>query len=145
MRITLDHPSCFIEGEITITGSKSESNRLLVLKSLFPQILIENLSNSDDTLLTNRALKSIDSIINIHHAGTAMRFLTAYFATQQNREVVLTGSQRMQERPIRLLVDALKYLGEHPGIRRVFSDGLNRIYRVDEVILWELTEAASLN
>ena len=41
--------------------------------------------------------------------------------------------------------DALKYLGEHPGIRRVFSDDLNSIYRVDEVILWELTEAASLN
>ena len=110
-KITLDHPSGFTEGEITITGSKSESNRLLILKSLFPQILIENLSNSDDTLLTNQALKTIDSIIDINHAGTAMRFLTAYFATQQNREVLLTGSQRMQERPIKLLVNALKDLG----------------------------------
>ena len=50
----------------------------------------------------------------------------------------------MQERRF-VSSDALEYLAEHPGIRRVFSDDLNSIYRVDELILWELTEAASMN
>ena len=52
-----------------------------------------------------------DEIVDIHHAGTAMRFLTAYFATQPGREVVLTGSPRMKERPIKILVEALRQLG----------------------------------
>lgn len=110
MRIRLEHPSGYTEGEISITGSKSESNRLLILQALFPQITIKNLSNSDDSKVTENALKSTDSIIDIHHAGTAMRFLTAYFSTQPGREIILTGSQRMQERPIKLLVNALKDL-----------------------------------
>lgn len=100
-----------LEGELKITGSKSESNRLLILKALFPELTIENLSNSDDTHYLKKALESKEELIDIHHAGTAMRFLTAYFATQEGREVVLTGSQRMQERPVKLLVDALKLLG----------------------------------
>ena len=58
-----------------------------------------------------KALISNDDIIDIHHAGTAMRFLTAFFATQDGREVVLTGSKRMKERPIQILVDALNQLG----------------------------------
>jgi 3-phosphoshikimate 1-carboxyvinyltransferase len=110
MRIRLEHTSGYTEGEISITGSKSESNRLLILQALFPQIIIKNLSNSDDSKVTENALKSTDSIIDIHHAGTAMRFLTAYFSTQPGREIILTGSQRMQERPIKLLVNALKDL-----------------------------------
>ena len=56
-------------------------------------------------------MKSNGQRIDINHAGTAMRFLTAYFATQVDREIVLTGSKRMQERPIKLLVDALNSLG----------------------------------
>ena len=111
MRIRLEHPSGYTEGEIAITGSKSESNRLLILQALFPKITIKNISNSDDSKITENALKSTDSIIDIHHAGTAMRFLTAYFSTQPGREIILTGSQRMQERPIKLLVNALKDLG----------------------------------
>lgn len=111
MRIRLEHPSSYTEGEIAITGSKSESNRLLILQALFPKITIKNISNSDDSKITENALKSTDSIIDIHHAGTAMRFLTAYFSTQPGREIILTGSQRMQERPIKLLVNALKDLG----------------------------------
>ena len=111
MRIRLEHPSSYTEGEIAITGSKSESNRLLILQALFPKIIIKNISNSDDSKITENALKSTDSIIDIHHAGTAMRFLTAYFSTQPGREIILTGSQRMQERPIKLLVNALKDLG----------------------------------
>ncbi len=111
MRIRLEYPSSYTEGEIAITGSKSESNRLLILQALFPKITIKNISNSDDSKITENALKSTDSIIDIHHAGTAMRFLTAYFSTQPGREIILTGSQRMQERPIKLLVNALKDLG----------------------------------
>lgn len=99
------------QSTITITGSKSESNRLLLLQALYPQISIENLSNSDDSVLMQKALSSDDEIIDIHHAGTAMRFLTAYFSIQENTEVMLTGSSRMKERPIAILVEALKQLG----------------------------------
>ena len=97
--------------KIEVTGSKSESNRLLLLKALFPGIEIENLSNSDDSQLMQRALESSEDIIDIHHAGTAMRFLTAYFSVQDDREIILTGSKRMKERPIKILVDALVELG----------------------------------
>ena len=97
--------------KIKVTGSKSESNRLLLLKALFPGIEIENLSNSDDSQLMQIALESSEDIIDIHHAGTAMRFLTAYFSVQDDREIILTGSKRMKERPIKILVDALVELG----------------------------------
>lgn len=97
--------------KIEITGSKSESNRLLLLKALFPAIKIENLSNSDDSQLMQKALQSNERVIDIHHAGTAMRFLTAYFSVQDKREIILTGSKRMKERPIKILVDALVELG----------------------------------
>ncbi|WP_299106717.1 3-phosphoshikimate 1-carboxyvinyltransferase [uncultured Winogradskyella sp.] len=96
---------------VQITGSKSESNRLLLLQALYPQIEIENVSNSDDSVLMQKALASKDSLIDIHHAGTAMRFLTAYFSIQNEREITITGSSRMKERPIKILVDALRTLG----------------------------------
>ena len=97
--------------QLNISGSKSETNRLLLLQALFPNIQLENTSNSDDSEVMTKALNSSDEVLDIHHAGTAMRFLTAYFSIQEGREVVLTGSQRMQERPIKILVDALKQLG----------------------------------
>lgn len=97
--------------KIDITGSKSESNRLLLLQALYPNLKIENLSNSDDSKVMQEALQVDCNEIDVHHAGTAMRFLTAYFSIQQNREVILTGSSRMQERPIAILVDALQQLG----------------------------------
>ncbi len=111
MQLELYHPSKTIDAEITITGSKSETNRLLLLQALYPQIQIENTSNSDDSEAMQHALKTKENHIDIHHAGTAMRFLTAFFATQKGREVVLTGSSRMQERPIKILVDALRKIG----------------------------------
>ena len=111
MKLNIQHPNQEANGELTITGSKSESNRLLVLQALHPQIEIQNLSNSDDSQVTQKGLKSKSNIIDIHHAGTAMRFLTAYFAIQPHREIVLTGSKRMQKRPIKLLVEALNSLG----------------------------------
>ncbi|WP_177732144.1 3-phosphoshikimate 1-carboxyvinyltransferase [Flavobacterium inviolabile] len=96
---------------IAITGSKSETNRLLLLQALYPELILKNTSNSDDSQVMTKALKSEETVVDIHHAGTAMRFLTSYFAVQQGREVVLTGSSRMQERPISILVDALRQLG----------------------------------
>jgi 3-phosphoshikimate 1-carboxyvinyltransferase len=96
---------------VVITGSKSESNRLLLLQALFPQLEIQNLSNSDDSQLMQKALNQSSNLVDIHHAGTAMRFLTAYYASKPNNEVNLTGSKRMKERPIKILVDALKSLG----------------------------------
>ncbi|WP_066223984.1 3-phosphoshikimate 1-carboxyvinyltransferase [Formosa haliotis] len=106
---------------VTITGSKSESNRLLVLQALFPNITLENLSNSDDTEVMQMALKSTDAVIDIHHAGTTMRFLTAYFSSSEGKSVTLTGSKRMKERPIKILVDALRDLGA--DISYVENDG----------------------
>ena len=100
-----------LQDQIAITGSKSETNRLLLLQALFPNITLANTSNSDDSEVMQKALKGNDEIVDIHHAGTAMRFLTAYFAVNEGREVVLTGSQRMTERPIKVLVEALVQLG----------------------------------
>ena len=111
MDITLQKSKIANQSFIKITGSKSESNRLLLLKSLFLNLSIENISNSDDSVLMTKALNSDSNLVDIHHAGTAMRFLTAYFSIQEGSEVVLTGSQRMQERPIKILVDALRDLG----------------------------------
>ena len=111
MQLSLAHASKEIQGKLTITGSKSETNRLLLLQALYPELAIENKSNSDDSVAMEHALVSNENLKDIHHAGTAMRFLTAYFATKNESSIVLTGSQRMQERPIALLVDALRSLG----------------------------------
>ena len=97
--------------EIKITGSKSESNRLLILKQQFPNLEIKNVSNSDDTVHLQQALDNVDNVLDIGHAGTAMRFLTAYLANRSGNTVTLTGSDRMKQRPIGILVDALRYLG----------------------------------
>ncbi|WP_460219898.1 3-phosphoshikimate 1-carboxyvinyltransferase [Psychroserpens sp. MEBiC05023] len=99
------------QSSLKITGSKSESNRLLLLQALYPELHIDNLSNSDDSIVMSKALASTSHVVDIHHAGTAMRFLTAYFASRNEREVILTGSDRMKERPIAILVDALNQLG----------------------------------
>ena len=104
-------PSNLLQSDIKITGSKSESNRLLLLQALYPNIKIENISNSDDADAMKDGLAKHNGVVDIHHAGTAMRFLTAFFATNDYREVVLTGSGRMQERPIKILVEALRHLG----------------------------------
>ncbi|WP_108244882.1 3-phosphoshikimate 1-carboxyvinyltransferase [Muricauda brasiliensis] len=112
MRLQLSSPdNRKIQKSIAITGSKSETNRSLLLQALFPNIKIENLSNSDDGEVMQKGLVKSKGEVDIHHAGTAMRFLTGYFATQEGKQVVLTGSQRMQERPIKVLVDALRSLG----------------------------------
>ena len=112
------------EGEvlkININGSKSESNRILILQALFPNILIENLSKSDDTVVLQKGLGASNGLVDINHSGTAMRFLTAYFALKEGAEMVVTGSHRMQERPIGILVEALRSLGAN--IEYLKNDG----------------------
>ncbi len=112
MRLQLSGPpSNLLNASIKITGSKSESNRLLLLQALYPEIIIKNISNSDDAGVMQKGRSISTGEVDIHHAGTAMRFLTAYFAAQEGKEVLLTGSSRMQERPIKVLVEALQDLG----------------------------------
>jgi len=118
MNIKLHQSQTNKKSAIKVTGSKSETNRLLLLQALFPNISLENTSNSDDSEVMMKALAQspepktqYPETIDIHHAGTAMRFLTAYFAMQESREVIITGSPRMKERPIKILVEALQQLG----------------------------------
>jgi 3-phosphoshikimate 1-carboxyvinyltransferase len=127
-----------INGTVHLTGSKSECNRALIIEALSDgKVKVENVSDAADAVLlagilrgTKSEVLSLESevlsqrskdlelrtqdlrLVDIGPAGTAMRFLTAYFAIQDN-EVILTGSQRMKERPIGILVDALRELGAH--------------------------------
>ncbi len=100
-----------LSGFVRLQASKSISNRALIIQALcsekFP---IHNLSMADDTLLLKAILESDEEELYIKNAGTAMRFLTAYFA-QKPGDIYLSGSQRMHERPISPLVDALRKLG----------------------------------
>ncbi|WP_185864656.1 3-phosphoshikimate 1-carboxyvinyltransferase [Blattabacterium cuenoti] len=110
IKVKKDKSSLF--GSVSINGSKSISNRLLILKAIYKdEIDIVNLSNCEDTELLKTSLISNSNVLNIHHAGTAMRFLTSYLSIQKERETILTGSKRMKERPILVLVNALKKLG----------------------------------
>ncbi|MEI6866125.1 3-phosphoshikimate 1-carboxyvinyltransferase [Flavicella sp.] len=109
--LKLTHFTGRLVKEIQITGSKSETNRLLILQALYSNLEIENISNSDDSKLMIKAISSTEKEINIGHAGTTMRFLTSYLSIKENSEVTLTGSGRMKERPIGILVDALRTLG----------------------------------
>lgn len=101
-----------VEGTIILNGSKSIANRALLIQALCEEpFLISNLSNADDTKVLEALLRSDSEVLDAGAGGTTFRFLTAYLATREGREVVLTGSQRMQERPIKVLVDALRLLG----------------------------------
>ena len=111
MDISLSKSSLRSGQSLQLSGSKSESNRALLLQALYPELSISNLSTADDTRLLLKALYSCTPLIDVHHAGTAMRFLTAYFAAQLGADVLLMGSERMHQRPIALLVDALRSLG----------------------------------
>lgn len=97
--------------EITLDGSKSISNRLLLINALAKSKgIINNLSTSDDTKILNRLLSQSQSTYDVGHAGTSFRFLTAFLA-RQTGEQILTGSDRMKQRPIHPLVNALNELG----------------------------------
>lgn len=110
MRYTVSAPHSSLCAAISLPASKSISNRALVLHALAHGIQVpENLSLCDDTLVMIRALQGNAKHVDILAAGTAMRFLTAYFSVTPTRTV--TGTQRMRQRPIRILVDALHKLG----------------------------------
>lgn len=104
-------PTTDINLEINLPSSKSISNRALILTALaYSPYDIQNLSNCDDTRVTVKALDSNDTTFDIGAAGTSMRFLTA-FLSKTVGEWVITGSERMKQRPIKILVDALNSLG----------------------------------
>ena len=111
MNAKIQITSSLINGKVHLTGSKSISNRLLILQALSGhKNVLKNLSDSDDTVVIQKALSSQDTTIDVGIAGTAMRFLTAYYALRGS-EVILTGASRMKQRPIKGLVDALSSLG----------------------------------
>ena len=110
MRYTISAPIA-LHAAIQLPASKSISNRALILHSLaHGNILPRNLSDCDDTMVMTRALDGNPGHIDILAAGTAMRFLTAYLSVTPGTRII-TGTQRMQQRPIRILVDALRKLG----------------------------------
>ncbi|TJZ62774.1 3-phosphoshikimate 1-carboxyvinyltransferase [Sphingobacterium olei] len=115
--IKLSHPTKQVSGTVQLTGSKSESNRALIIQALSEsKVKVENLSEAADTAILGRALmqahgdSSKQKIIDIGPAGTAMRFLTSYLNLLEGN-FILTGTERMQQRPIGILVDALKSIG----------------------------------
>ena len=111
MNAKIQISSPLINGKVHLSGSKSISNRLIILQALSGHSNeLKNLSDSDDTTVLQKALSAKDTTINVGIAGTAMRFLTAYYALRGS-EVILTGASRMKERPIKGLVDALSSLG----------------------------------
>lgn len=111
MDLRVSHSAKIEPAAISISGSKSETNRLLLLQSLYGNLELKNISDSEDSKAMMRGLASKEDVMDVHHAGTAMRFLTAFFAIQENRRVIVTGSERMKQRPIGILVDALRELG----------------------------------
>lgn len=111
-RIKVTAPACPINCKILLPSSKSISNRALIINALGKGTHpLENLSECDDTQVMVRALQaSPDETIDIMAAGTAMRFLTAYLSVTPGKRII-TGTQRMQQRPIQVLVNALRELG----------------------------------
>src|SRR5690554_2422854 len=109
--ITLLPKPAFEQIEIPLPSSKSESNRVLIIDALTEgENLISNLAEARDTQTMIRLLKEDPEVYDVLDAGTTMRFLTAYAAIT-NRKKKLTGTPRMCERPIGILVDALKTIG----------------------------------
>lgn len=106
-----------INTEIKLPASKSISNRALVISAIASRhnadnlILPDNLSDCDDTEVIVNALREMPETINIKAAGTAMRFMTAFLSIQEGETHIITGTERMQHRPIKILVDALRHLG----------------------------------
>lgn len=111
LSVQIFHPTKKIQTSILLPSSKSESNRVLIINALCKQpCQLSNLSEARDTQTMMKLLASDELTLDVLDAGTTMRFLTAY-CTVKNRETILTGSARMCQRPIQLLVDALRALG----------------------------------
>jgi len=115
MRYRITKPEHVLKGEISLPSSKSVTNRLLIIRALTKEpFVINNISDSDDTNVLLNAIETVNSkisnTIDVGPAGTSMRFLTAYLS-RSNSEYILTGSERMKNRPISKLVDALRAMG----------------------------------
>lgn len=124
--LTLSHPTAILNGTIPLPSSKSESNRALIMQALSDgKITLDNLSEARDTQTMIRLLQSNELTCDVIDAGTTMRFLTAYF-TAKNREAILTGTPRMCERPIGILVEALRSIGAE--IQYVAKEGFPPIH-----------------
>ena len=116
IRVTAQPLPLRVPKGISLPASKSISNRMLLLRTLSGgEIKLHNISDCDDTIAMEQGLKSLGvqspATIDVGAAGTAMRFLTAYFATTESQDVVITGTERMRHRPIGVLVDALRSMG----------------------------------
>ena len=105
-------PDEMLETQVSLPLSKSISNRALVINALTDGALpLKKVAKCDDTDVMVAALSSDEACVNIGAAGTAMRFLTAYYSSQPGREIVIDGTERMRHRPIAVLVDALRACG----------------------------------
>lgn len=123
MSYRVSHPTKILKGTIELTASKSESNRALIIQALCEDDFeIKNLAAAEDTRVLKEILARVKAntsteikMYDVGAAGTTMRFLTAYLATKKGVNCILTGSERMQNRPIGILVDALRDLGAKIG------------------------------
>ena len=112
MRYKITHAPKRLHGTINLPASKSISNRLVIINALCAEhITVGNLSRSGDTQIIEQLIVSDSETLDVGQAGAAMRFLTAYFSIKQGVTKILTGSDRMKERPIGILVEALRKLG----------------------------------
>ena len=110
-KIQLKHCPILKEAVISLEASKSESNRAIIINALSGnQSTVFNLSNARDTQTMLRLIDSKDEVLDVLDAGTTMRFLTAYTAVSKSTKT-MTGTARMQERPIKILGKALQELG----------------------------------
>jgi len=113
-RVALSHPGGEVKGTVNLPASKSIANRLLLMRAVggFHDLEIHHLSNARDTVILNGILGNLakNPLADVHDAGTVMRFLTAYLSCLDG-EWVLTGAERMQQRPIGALVNVLRLLG----------------------------------
>lgn len=139
MTYKISKPNRHLHGGIRLDGSKSISNRALIIRALCSEHFeIKNLSTSKDTQLMHQLLAANTQVLDAGAAGTTFRFLTAYLATQAG-SLTLTGSERMKQRPIGLLVDALRKLGAnieylenegYPPLRIHAPDGLGTTHQL---------------
>lgn len=111
MNFRLSHPTGKIQGRIRLDGSKSISNRALIIRALSgADFDLPGLATAKDTVTMEHLISSDQEVLDVGPAGTTFRFLTSYLALKPGRQI-LTGSERMLQRPIGALVDALNGLG----------------------------------
>jgi len=131
-----------LSGIVELPISKSLCNRALILRAISNQnIYLSEISKANDSVILERCLNTTSNVIDVEDAGTAMRFLTAYFAFQQ-RSIELRGSKRMHQRPIGSLVEALNAIGAN--VTYIENDGFPPI-RLDACKLEALTTEVSIS